>query len=440
MVDILENIIGIVVFLLLILFSIWLHEYGHYSTAKRFGAKITEFMIGFGPRVWSRRKGETEYGLKALPMGGYVRILGMFPPGETASADTAEEASDSAAPRKSRNPFAKLIATARRDAMEGLEEGEEDRAFYRLPAHKRIIVMVAGPTMNLFLAFLFFGILLVGIGQHAPSTTIGSVMPCVPSATSADGHLISGACAADSAPTAAAQAGIQPGDRLISLNGQPVTEWTQLGTLLQEANGDTMELRVERGGNEIVLTPPITSNGAPGVQKVYLGVTPTLDVTRESPLAVPGYVWGVARDSVAALTRMPQRVWELGVTMATNGERSPESPISVVGASRIGGEVASADIPPISMKIGLILSLAASLNLFLFLFNMLPVLPLDGGHAAAAVFDGIRRKIATLRNRPDPGPFDTARLLPIAYVVGATLLLVGALVIVADILKPISIL
>jgi membrane-associated protease RseP (regulator of RpoE activity) len=153
---------------------------------------------------------------------------------------------------------------------------------------------------------------------------------------------------------------------------------------------------------------------------------------------VPSYMWDLTVRSVQALAMLPVRLYELVTqTLIGGGERSVNSPVSVVGVSRLGGDIAAMDEPMVA-KAATFLGLAASLNLFLFLFNLLPVLPLDGGHVAGAAYEGVRRRLARLRGRPDPGPVDMARLLPVAYVVAGALLLMGVIVIWADLVKPIT--
>ncbi len=431
--DFLLNVVGIVLFFFLILLSIGLHEWGHFATAKRFGAKVTEFMIGFGPKVWARTRGETSYGLKAIPLGGYVRIVGMYPPAKAG-----------AKPRAGR--MAELVSDARRQSLAEVEPGDEDRVFYKLPVHQRIIVMLAGPFMNLILAVLLFGAMLMAIGLPQPTTSVASTLPCVPSSSNPTGEAASdGSCPGPA--SVASQAGIEAGDRIVSINGQPVAAWSDLAPALESAAGQA-NVVVERDGQTqsfaVNLTtidyPVFDESGEPTgatEERVFLGVRPQTEYETLPASSVPAYMWEITTISVGALVTMPQRLWELGGTLANNGDRSLESPVSVVGVSRLGGEIAASEVPA-NAKIGSFLGLAASLNLFLFLFNLLPVLPLDGGHVAAAIVEGTRKRIARIRGKPDPGPVDTARLLPLTYSVAVLLILVGGMVIWADIVKPIT--
>ena len=170
------ELLGIVLFAVLIAVSIALHEVGHLLPAKRFGVKVTEYMIGFGPSVWATVRGETRYGLKAVPLGGYIRMIGMLPP-----------AKDGTQRSMTTGRFAAMVDDARRQSAEEVQPGDEDRVFYRLPVRKRVVVMLGGPTMNLLLAFVLFGIVLVGIGVPEPTMQVSSIAACTPTAAQPNG-------------------------------------------------------------------------------------------------------------------------------------------------------------------------------------------------------------------------------------------------------------
>lgn len=433
--DTIATAIGVVLFIALIFVSIGLHEFGHFATAKRFGVKVTEFMIGFGPALIARTRGETRYGVKAFPLGGYVRIVGMYPPEPEGQM-----------PRKT-GPFSRLVADARAESLREIQPGDEDRVFYRLPVSRRVAVMMAGPLMNLILAVILFAVVLVGVGLPTPTTAVAQVLPCVPTAANPTGSPNpSGGCEGGEA-TAAARAGIRPGDRIVSVDGHSIASWEELTRTLSGANGPT-QIVVDREGRQVPISvalepvayPVLDDQGRPTGEtreRKFLGVRPQSEYVGLPVTAVPGYMWDITTASVSALVSMPARLYDLGATLATNGQRDMESPVSVVGVSRLSGEIAAAD-EPLRAKIGSILALAASLNLFLFLFNLLPVLPLDGGHVAAAIWEAVRRRLASLRGRPDPGPVDTARLLPVTYAIAVVLIGVGIMVVWADIVKPIT--
>ena len=442
MTDFLASLAGITIFLLVIAFSIAFHEWGHFTTARRYGVKVSEFMVGFGPMIWGKVRGETTYGLKLIPVGGYVRILGMFPPSKGAPADMV--------PASTTGRFATMIEQARQDSLVEIGPEDADRVFYKLPVHRRIVVMMAGPAMNLVLATVLFTVLLVGIGTPQATTTIREVVPCIPTAEHPFGDALpDGSCAPGSSPSPATAADIRAGDVVLALDGRPAATWNELLAGIGELQpGDSLTLTLERSGAraEASVTvaqaeyPVMGGDGTPTGETqttAFVGIRPDAAYVPMSIAAVPGYMWDITKRSVQALVMLPVRVWELTQTLATNGERDPNGPVSVVGVTRLGGEIAALD-EPLKAKAAAFLGLAASLNLFLFLFNLLPLLPLDGGHAAAATFEGVRRRLSLWRGRPDPGPVDTARLLPVTYAVAAVLLVSGLIVIWADLVKPIS--
>lgn len=435
------EIVGIIAFFLLILASIALHEIGHLVPAKKFGVKVTEYMVGFGPTLWSKRKGETSYGVKAIPVGGYIRMIGMLPPPKGAPEGTARSMST--------GRLALLVEDARRQSLEEIAPGDEDRVFYKLPVHKRVIIMLGGPVMNLLLAFFLFAAVLVGIGVAQPSLTVSAVVPCVPTVDAPSGQPdAAGACASGESP--AAVAGLQPGDVITAYNGTAPGSWDELtqqiraegaadGVLtIQRADGVTVDIPV----STVDVTRPVYDEvGEPtGATETtgFLGVRPEIVYVAQPWTAVPAQMWDLTARSAVALVSLPVRVYELVTeTLVGGGERQIDSPVSVVGVSRLGGEVVASQ-EPVEAKLAMFLGLAASLNLFLFLFNLLPILPLDGGHVAGALYEGTRRQWAKLRHKPDPGPVDVARLLPVAYVVAIALVAVGAIVIFADLVKPLT--
>jgi len=433
------ELLGIVLFALLIGLSIALHEVGHLLPAKKFGVKVTEYMIGFGPSVWSRVKGETRYGLKAVPLGGYIRMIGMLPP-----------ATDGTSRSMSTGRFAAMVNDARKQSVDEIQPGEEARAFYRLPVRKRVVIMMGGPTMNLILAFILFAIVLVGIGIPQATMQVSDVSSCVPTASSPTGQpLPSGNCATGSAPAPAAVAGIEAGDTIVAINGQPATDWLETTTWIRAHPGASATFTVERAGQTVdipvtiatAVRPVLDEQGNPTSETVsagFVGIGPSFAWVSQPWTSVPQYMWDLTVQSVKALVMLPVKLYHLVADTLIGGqERSADSPVSVVGASRLGGDIAAMD-EPMTAKVATFLGLAASLNLFLFLFNLLPVLPLDGGHVAGALYEAVRRRVARWRGRPDPGPVDMARLLPVAYVVAGALLLMGVIVIWADLVKPIS--
>ena len=436
------EIVGITLFVLLIGASIALHEIGHLVPAKKFGVRVTDYMVGFGPTIWSKVRGETRYGIKAFPVGGYIRMIGMLPPGKDDPEGTARSMST--------GRFAAMVAQARQQSLEEIQPGDENRVFYKLPVRKRVVIMLGGPFMNLFLAFVLFGIVLVGIGLPAPTSAVNSIVPCTPTVAAPSGDpLPSGECPSGTVPTPAAAAGLQPGDVIVSVGPIASSSWDDITSWIRANPGRSTDVVVLRDGGQVTLPlvvadverPVFDELGEPtgAVEQVgFLGVSPVFEYQAEPISAVPAYMWDLTYRSAAALISLPIRVYELvDETLIRGGERSLDSPVSVVGASRLGGEVAAME-RPLESKIAIFLGLAASLNLFLFLFNLLPILPLDGGHVAGALYESVKRFIARVRGKPDPGPVDTAKLLPVAYVVAGVLLAVGVVVIWADLVRPIT--
>lgn len=423
--------IGIIAFVLAILFSIAWHELGHFLPAKKFGVKVTQYMIGFGPTLWSRTRGDTEYGVKAIPLGGYIKMIGMFPPGKDGKV-------------RSSGRIAALVEDARRQsAAEVLTPEDERRTFYRLSVPKKLTVMFGGPVMNLILAAVLFTVMFVGFGTPASTLTVESVTPCVPTQSSP-----SGKCGPGSVPSPAAAAGLKPGDTIVSFNGTPVGSWSQLSQAIHATPvGSNIQFIVRRGGSDQTLratlagvSPSFVSGteGTAGAEVAFLGLSPTVQLVRQPISSVPERMWELTTASVNAMIAIPAKM--VGVSKAAFGgaERDPTGPIGVVGVTRISGDVAgSSEIPP-SWKVAQVIGLVASLNLFLFLFNLIPLLPLDGGHIAGAVWEGLRRQLARWRGRPDPGPVDVARALPIAYAVSFLLIGMSVLLLYADVVNPVQ--
>ncbi len=436
------EVVGIVIFALLIALSITLHELGHFIPAKAFGVKVTEFMIGFGPALWKKTKGETTYGLKAIPLGGYVRMIGMLPPGKNDP--------DGQLRRSSTGRFASMISDARQQSMEEVGPGDENRVFYKLPVRKRVIIMLGGITMNLIFAAVLFSIVLVGIGLPKPSLEVGAVVVCTPSAMHPTGTpLPSGNCPTGTANTPANIAGLEKGDVITTVDGSEVSNWDSVSTKLRLSSGETVTFGISRDGQRVTIPvavatidrPVYDDGGNPTGSTApsgFVGISPGVEYVSQPWTSVPSYMWDITTASAKALVTLPVRLYELVKdTLIGGGERAIDGPVSVVGVSRLGGDIAAMDQPLLG-KVATFLSLAASLNLFLALFNLLPILPLDGGHVAGALYEAVRRWFAKLRGKPDPGPADVARLLPIAYVMAIVLVGMGVIVIWADLVKPIS--
>jgi len=439
-VSIVPHIVGVLVLLLGVIVSVGLHELGHMIPAKKFGVRVSQYFVGFGPTVWSRTKGETEYGIKAIPLGGFVRLVGMMPP---APAGT----------RRGTGFWSELVADARDASVAEVRPGEEHRAFYNLSTPKKLVVMFGGPFMNLVIATFLMGVILVGYGLPAISTTVAQISECVPASvtSTASGDDCEGQPAAP-----AAAAGLRPGDEVVAFGGTEVQSWQQLVGLINESAGREAEVTVLRDGERTTLevTPAradrpvvdeqgaavLDSAGEPVVRPGgFVGFSP-LQVREPQPLSrVLPEVGNMTWQTATMVATLPVRVADAATQAFTSEERSQDSVQSVVGVARISGEIMALD-EAILDRVMIYLSLLASLNIALFVFNMIPFLPLDGGHLVNALYEGGKRTVARVRGAAVlPGPADVARMTPVAYVVFLILLGVGGVLIVADLVDPVRI-
>ncbi|GAA2111591.1 M50 family metallopeptidase [Actinomadura alba] len=421
---------GAALFFFLLMVSIALHELGHMSFAKLFGVRVPQFMVGFGPTLWSRRKGETEYGVKWIPLGGYIRMIGMLPPGK---ADAPGKVRSS-----STGPFQNLIESARGAALEEVRPGDEDRVFYSKKWWQKFLIMFGGPAMNILLAILFFAVLIMGIGLDTATPTVSSVAKCVVPADQAGRE-----CRQGEPATPAAAAGLKAGDRIVSYGGAKIDSYGQLQGLIRGSGGRAVPIVVERDGATVPITVNVTTNQMVSltdpdkVESVgFLGITPLIAKERQGPGAVVDYMGQLTEHTVGALFRMPEKMVGVWNAAFSDHKRDPEGPIGVVGASRIGGEILASDNEGIN-KVSWFISVLASVNFAIGVFNLVPLLPLDGGHIAGALWEALKRGIAKLIRRPDPGYVDVAKALPLTYAMAIVFIVMGALLIYADLVNPI---
>jgi membrane-associated protease RseP (regulator of RpoE activity) len=434
MTTVLMYALGVVLFVIGVAVSIGLHEVGHLVPAKKFGVKVTQYFVGFGNTLWSRRRGETEYGVKAIPLGGYVKLVGMLPPGEHDEPGRIRKSNT--------GMFTQIISDARAAEYEHVEPGDEDRLFYKLPWWKKVIVMAGGPTVNLVLAFLLFGGVFMLHGVPVATTTVDEVSDCVISASEATPDR---KCTDEDPVAPAKLAGLEQGDEIVAMNGVEVTSWEQLTTLIRaNENGEATITYVRDGErrttttNTMVSPRPDLENTDEYVEVGFLGVSPELVLEKQGPVFVVEQMGTYTWETLKALGTLPVKLWEVGKAALGLTERAEDSPMSVVGASRVAGEVASDHGVPLSDRFVSLLMLLGGINLFVGMFNFVPLLPLDGGHIAGALYEAVRRGTARLLGRPDPGYFDVAKLLPVAYVMASLILVMSVVLIYADIVAPVS--
>jgi membrane-associated protease RseP (regulator of RpoE activity) len=450
------QVVGIVVFALGILVSVCLHEAGHMFTAKAFGMKVTRYFVGFGPTLWSFRRGETEYGIKAIPAGGFVKITGMTPQEEEAELAADREAAmagGGSGPAPTAGGGGELV---------GGPVGDP-RAMWRFPVWKRTIVMSAGSAAHfvlglilLWVVFAFFSVPDSAALQSAP-VQVDTVASCIASTWQFDkATQQEKACVPGVDPTSAASTiGLKPGDTIIAVNGTRIAGWDNLSTAIRGDGGRSITITYVRAGvtNTVPVTLPVAqriklsvlndpSRTAESITPAdlenvgVLGISPVYPMTKAGPVGAFAKAGNTGAtlfsETFSAMGHFPERFPKLFDAL-TGHPRDPGTPISVVGASRIGGELFSQG------QIATFLLVLASLNFFVGIFNLVPLLPLDGGHIAVAWFERARSWLYARLGRRDPGRVDYAKLMPITYVV---ILLFGSLTVLtvaADIVNPISI-
>ena len=397
------DLLGWVIFLVALLFSVMVHETGHFVTAKKFGMKVTRYFVGFGPTLWSTWRGETEYGIKALPFGGFVKIVGMT------SLDEVDDPAD------------------------------EPRSFRSHPAWQRIIVLCAGSFMHFVLAFVLLLVLLLGIGIGNPSNAaqVGTIIPCVASNVTA---LDNGVCTASNPPSPAVVAGLRPGDQVLVFDGTRVSTWTQLNNATRRASpGSAATITVVRDGKTITLHT--TMAAVKGRSGGFLGFDAPVVYTPVSPVRAVQYAGSafgqVIVGSVQEVAALPAAVPKL-FNKKERADTAAGQVHSVVGLANDTGQEVASNVGWQS-KVSFVLLLMAELNIFFGAFNLLPLLPMDGGHVAAIIWERIRAAFARLRGRPDPGLVDMTKWLPVSFSIFAVLIFFSVALIAADIVNPVNI-
>ena len=377
------ELLGILAFVVALLFSVMVHEFGHYITARKYGMWVSEFFVGFGKRIWSVQRGETEFGVKAIPAGGYCKIEGMSPSDE-------------------------------------LPEGQEDRAFYKASSAKKLVVLGAGSFLHFVLGFVLLFTLFAGIGTNQVLPEIREVVP----------------------NSAAQAAGILAGDEVISINGKKVTEWYKDVEVIRQSQGRELSLVLDRNGEQISVTASARLTDIDGTKRYVLGIVNEMGLKRSGLLVSIKNSATVTKsflvESVKSLGKLPEKIPALWGATVRGEERDPNGLVGVVGVARVSGEAVGSDKLTVMERLATFVLIVASLNIFVGVFNLLPILPLDGGHMAVAIADSIRAFFARLRGRPRPAPIDVTVLTPITMVVFVVLATLTLLLLVADVINPVT--
>ena len=400
------TLFGVLLFVVLLLGSVAIHEFGHCVTAKIFGMKVTEYFVGFGPKLWSFRRGETEYGLKAIPAGGYCKIVGMTD-------------------------------------LEELDEADQKRAFYRYPAPQKLVVLGAGVILHVIIGFALFVIAFMGIGTYTPNTTVQSVSECIPAQAATTSE-----CGPNDAPSPAKAIGLQEGDRIVAVGANPVSDWTTTSRLIREAGSGPVAISVVRDGTLLNLTANLTTRERADIDDPtktvtvgVLGVGPSYDTAHDGPIAASDrsvhLMWDVVEAAGTLVKDLPDKVGEIFGAIKGD-ERDKEGLSGVVGAARVSGELVNLEGASATERISLVLLNVGGLNIFLALFNAVPLLPLDGGHMAVTTYESTKRRLFKLFGRPDPGRVDVSKLLPLTYAFVVFLGALTLLLLAADIVNPIT--
>ena len=355
-----------------IILMVMLHEFGHYITAKRSGMKVTEFFVGFGPRLWSFTRGETEYGVKAIPAGGYVRIIGMT-------------------------------------NMEEVDPADEPRTFRQGTPGRRLTVILAGVTVNLIIAFVLFFVVIAGQGRvyDGPNTTVERI----------------------TLDSAAHEAGIQTGDKIVAVNGVAISGWNQLKSTIEKSGGKQIDLVVDRKGTqvEIAATPKLQDGQG------FLGVGPGTIVRDVGILeAVPESFKSMGTVATGFVDILGNRLSPSGVSTsaqqsftsakpAAGSQQDLNRPMSLIGIVDAGSSIVGGNL-------WLMLLLLGQISFVLAIFNLLPILPFDGGHAVVVIYEWIASKVKHRRVYAD-----YRKLIPVSVVLLIPILFLGLSSMVLDI-------
>ena len=376
------QLLGILAFVIALLLSVMIHEFGHYLTAKHYGMKVSEFFLGFGARLWSKQRGETDFGIKAIPAGGYCKIEGMTPGDQ-------------------------------------MPEGEEGRAFYKASSARKLIVLGAGSFLHFVLGYLLLFVLFAFVGTNQLLPTISEVVK----------------------GSAAQEAGLLAGDEVTAIDNKKVTSWYDDVQVIRNSQGKPLTLTIKRGADELQITASARSEVIDGEKRYVLGIINEVGLKRSNPITAIKNSATVTKsflvESAKSLTKLPSKIPALWGQTVGGEKRDPNGLVGVVGVARVSGQAIGSDALSITERLSTFILIIASLNIFVGLFNLLPILPLDGGHMAVAIADELRAFYARLRGRPRPAAIDVTLLTPITMVVFVILAALTVLLLVADIVNPV---
>ncbi len=377
------QIVGILAFVVALLLSVMVHEFGHYIMAKKYGMKVSEFFLGFGKRLWSVKRGETEFGIKAIPAGGYCRIEGMAPDDQ-------------------------------------MPIGEESRAFYRASSGRKLIVLGAGSFLHFVLAYLLLFTLFAAIGTTQVIPVVNQIVP----------------------KSGAQNAGIKAGDEITSINGKSVTNWPKDALAIRNSGGKEVTLVIKRGSELLTIIAKPKEELIDGKKRWILGIINSYGLKRSNPItAIKNSAIAtreLTKSSFTSLMQLPARIPSLWGQTIGGDKRDPNGLVGIVGVARVSGQAVGSDRLTLGERIAIFVLIIASLNIFVGIFNLLPILPLDGGHMAVVIADEIRAFFARLRGRPRPAGIDVTTLTPITLVVFVILVALTVLLLIADIVNPVN--
>ena len=392
------KIIGVLAFVIALLISVMIHEFGHYITAKKYGMRVSEFFLGFGKRIWSFTKGETEFGIKAIPAGGYCRIEGMT-------------------------------------ATDQMPAGEESRAFFNANSGQKLVVLGAGSFLHFVLGFVILIIIFAGIGTLQPTSKISQISECVPRQNVA--------CADTDPRSPALLAGLQKSDVITSLNGIPVSDWSKDVEIIRNSAGKELIIEIERHGQPQSISVVPATRVIDGKNYGFLGIVNEFVMVRETPFTsiknAAVVSWDFISRSVKAIISLPSKIPALWGATVSGTERDPNGLVGIVGVAQVSGQAVSTEGLSTAERVQTFLLIIASLNFFVGVFNLLPILPLDGGHMAVAIADEVRALFARIRGRARPEGIDVNKLAPITMVVFVLLAALTVLLLAADILNPVQV-